>query len=142
MLLNKLFSLCIVLTSWNIYANLALTKGKRIIISYEENNVTTFFFTSVFYEGVLTLWGFCLGRHRQGQYRFSSILFSVLLSFLPADFTFYNANSGCMVLSFSTVSWSVGLGDIFNGIWQLMELISLKGDLICGMNVVTLNSPY
>lgn len=64
MLLNKLLSLCIVLTSWNIYANLALTKGKRIIIGYEENNVTTFVFTSMFYGGILTLRGFCLGRHR------------------------------------------------------------------------------
>lgn len=52
----------------------------------------------------------------QGHYRFSSLLFSVLLSSLPADFTFYDANGGCMVLSFSAVSWSVVARDIFNRI--------------------------
>lgn len=68
-----------------------------------------------YFMGVFVTLGF-LFKSTQGHYRFSSLLFSVLLSFLPADFTFYDANGGCMVLSFSPVSWSVGLRDIFNRI--------------------------
>lgn len=53
-------------------------------------------------------------RRTQGPYRFPSPLLFVLLSSLPAHFTFYDANGGHTVLSFSAVSWSVGLRDIFN----------------------------
>lgn len=74
------------------------------------------FFPPQCFMGVLVAWGGGRGFSLGGHSRFSSLLFSVLLSSLPADFTFYDANGGCMVLGFSAVSWSVGLRDIFNRI--------------------------
>lgn len=107
MLPNKRFSLCIVGTSWNIYANLTCTKGERSLLCYEADNRTTFgwgvcVFTSVFYGCVCNSWGFYLGGHK-GVADFH-LLFSVLLSFLPADFTFYDANGWAVGFRFSLLS--------------------------------------
>jgi hypothetical protein len=75
---------------------------------------TAFFSTPVFYGCSPSSTEGGRFRRTQGLYRFPSSLLSGLLSSLPADFTFYDANGGCEVLSFSAVSWSVGLRDIFN----------------------------
>lgn len=127
MLLNKLFGLCIALTSWNIYANLTLTEGKKEEKKREreENNVATFVlgcFSSQYFMGVYFNSLDFYFKRRKGHYWFSPLCFQLCYH----SFQLISHFLMLIVLSFSTVSWSVGLGDIFNGIWQLMGLFPLK----------------
>lgn len=62
-----------------------------------------------------------------------------LLRFIPADCSFSNVNGarlGAKVSPLSAGHWGCGT-DLMGS--DRRELISFKGDLICGMNVVTLN---